>query len=221
VEAHCIDVERIGEIVDFPANHPERQHAETCPRCRSLVESYRAFMNAEAAPDSGLEKARGVLDARIRQDAERWTPSTPRTSALSRASWWSGLFRPAPLMVATAVVAIAAVFVWTSRGPQDSTLRDDAAHETLLALQPSQVDGHAILLSWAAMEGADAYQVRIYGPDLNEIYRHPDVAGTSVTVDRSELPGDLPPTLDLTWRVYALLGGDVIEVSEPGSIRAP
>jgi hypothetical protein len=28
-------------------------------------------------------------------------------------------------------------------------------------------------------------------------------------------------SLDLTWRVYALSGGDVIEASAPGSIRTP
>ena len=125
------------------------------------------------------------------------------------------------MLAGAAVVAIAAVFVWTSRAPQEGVLRDDGSQSQPFSLQAAQVDGQSIHLSWTAMAGADAYQVRLYGPDLNEAYRHPDLAGTSVVIDRSVLSDDLPPNLDLTWRVYALSGGDVIEVSAPGSIRAP
>lgn len=229
MEAHCIDVERIGEVAELPDHHPDRRHAETCPRCRSLVESYRAFMKAESAEGSGVEKARAVLDARIRKEAERWVPSATRASSMTgspvREPWWRGFLKPAPMLAGAAVIAIAAVFVWTSRAPEEGVLRDDGAQAQLFALQETQVDDQSIHLSWTAMAGADAYQVRLYGPDLNEVYRHPDLAGTSVVIARSalseNLADDLTPSLDLTWRVYALSGGDVIEVSEPGSIRAP
>ncbi len=222
MEAHCIDVERIGEIVDLPANDPERRHAETCPRCRSLVESYLAFAKAEPVTGSGVEHACGVLDASIRKGAERWIPTETRTSSLSaRAPWWHGLLRPAPLVAAASIV-VASVFLFTSRTPDPGVLRDDAMESEPFSLLPSEVgeDG-SISLSWTAMTGADAYEVRIYGPDLSEVYRHPAAAETSTVIARSLLPADLPPSLDLTWRVYALSGGDVIEISGPGSIRAP
>jgi hypothetical protein len=128
--------------------------------------------------------------------------------------------KPAPLFAAAAVV-IAAVFVWNARGPQEGVLRDDAAVSQPFSLQEATVGADAIRVTWTAMAGADAYQVRIYGPDLSEIYRHANVGETSAVIDRSVLPAGLPPTLDLTWRVYALAHGDVIEVSAPGSIRTP
>jgi hypothetical protein len=219
VEAQCIDVEKIGEVIDLPEDHPRRRHAQTCPRCRSLVESYVEFMKAEHVEGSGLEKARGALDARIRQRAERWAPT--QTSALSRAPWWRGLLKPAPL-VAGLAAAIAAVIVVTSRGPEQEVLRDDATQSQPFSLNDAHVDATgAIRLSWTAMAGADGYEVRIYGPDLSEVYRAPSTTETSAVIDRAALPANLPATLDLTWRVYALSGGDEIEVSAPGSIRAP
>lgn len=221
METQCIDVERIGEIVDLAADHPERLHAESCPRCRSLVESYLAFMKAEAVAGSGVEKSRTSLDARIREDAEKWTPAVTRSSSLAREPWWRGFWKPAPILAGVAVV-IAAVFVWTSRGPEEGVLRDDATDAPAFSLQPAQVGSDGTLrLSWTPMTGADGYQVRIYGPDLSEIHRTANIGETSAVIDRSALPADLPATLDLTWRVYALSQGDVVEVSAPGSIRVP
>jgi hypothetical protein len=221
MESQCIDVERIGEVVDLAADHPERLHADSCPRCRSLVESYLAFMRAEAVAGSGVEKARTRLDVRIREGAEKWTPAETRSSSLVREPWWRGLWKPAP-MLAGVVVVIAAVFVWTSRGPEEGVLRDDATDASAFSLRPAQVVSDGTLrLSWTPLTAADGYQVRIYGPDLSEIYRTANVAETSAVIDRSVLPSGLPSNLDLTWRVYALTSGDVIEVSAPGSIRRP
>jgi len=129
--------------------------------------------------------------------------------------------KPAPVLAGVAV-AIAAVFVWTSRAPEEGVLRDDGRGAQAFSLQAAEVgsDG-ALHLAWTPMTGADAYQVRIYGPDLSEVYRTANVAETSAVIDRSALPADLPTALDLTWRVYALRQGDVVEISAPGSIRAP
>ncbi|MCI0451051.1 MAG: hypothetical protein L0Z51_01525 [Candidatus Latescibacteria bacterium] len=221
MEAHCIDVERIGEITDLPTDHPDRQHAESCPRCRSLVGMYVEFMSAQPLEGSGLEQARRVLDARIREAAERWIPAPTRSLRLARAPWWRGLLRPAPLFAA-ATILVAAVALFTSRGPQESVLRDDAPVSHVFAPAPARIDADGnIALSWTPLPTADAYEVRIYGPDLSEVYRHPATAETSAFIPRSTLPADLPASLDLTWRVYALSGGDVIEAAAPGSIRTP
>jgi len=59
----------------------------------------------------------------------------------------------------------------------------------------------------------------LYGPDFRELYRSPNTAATSLTVDRAVLPPDQTPHLDLTWRVFALSQGDVVATSAPGSIR--
>jgi hypothetical protein len=215
VEAHCIDVQEIGAVLELPADDPRRRHVEMCPRCRSLVASYTSFVEAEPADGSDLERVRGMLDARIRAGASRWKPS--RSSV--RAFWWQLWLRPLPLLAAGLVVVSAAVY-WTSRQPEQSSLRETTPQSRTFALSPAEVaaDG-SIHLSWSAMTGADQYQVRIYGPDFGEIYRAPNTTETALNVDRAVLPANLPATLDLTWRVFALSQGDVIATSEPGSIR--
>ena len=47
LSADCIDVEEIGGVLELPAGHPSRRHAESCPRCRSLAASYVSFVAAE------------------------------------------------------------------------------------------------------------------------------------------------------------------------------
>ncbi|HEU4929795.1 MAG TPA: hypothetical protein VFU38_08190 [Candidatus Krumholzibacteria bacterium] len=221
MEAHCIDVEQIGEIVGLPEDHPQRRHALSCPRCRSLLASYREFVKAEPVGGSGVEKARAPLDDHIRAGAERWIASQAPASSQVREPWWRGWLKPAPLLATAAVAAIAAVMLWNARTPQEGALRDGNSGAQPFSLQPARVDAESIHLSWTPMPGADRYEVRLFGPDLSEIYRHPETAQTKVVIPRSALPSTLPPSLDLTWRVYALSGGDPLEASAPGSIRAP
>ena len=215
MEARCIDSERIAAVLELPADHPERVHAETCPRCRSLVASYLAFVDAEPADGSDLERVRGRLDAQIRADAARWNPAPAPARSVS----WHRFFRPAPL-IATSLIVIAAGAFWMSRQPEESSVRESTSQQQAFALSPAQVaaDG-SIHLSWSAMTGADQYQVRIFGPDFAEVYRSANVSETTLVVERSALPANLPPTLDLTWRVSALSQGDIIATSAPGSIR--
>ena len=108
-----------------------------------------------------------------------------------------------------------------ARAPEAPVLRDDSAVSTAFALHAPRIDGDTITLSWSSMSGADGYRVRVYGPDLVEIYRSPDVTEASFVLDRTALPSGLPSSLDLTWRVYALSDGDVVGISPPGSIRIP
>ena len=154
-----------------------------------------------------------------RHQSGREAPAaSPQTSNGFSLNWLRGL-RPAPLVAVAAVAVVAATLLWQqSRESEGILLRDESVTQS--ALPPAEVlaDG-SIRLTWAAVPGADAYQIRIYGPSFTEIYRHPNVAETSALVERSSLPADLPPTLDLMWRVYALHAGDIIQTSDPGSIR--
>lgn len=215
MEVRCIEAEQIGDVLEFPDDHPVRRHADTCPRCRSLVASYRSFMDAGPVEGSDVGRARDALDKRIRAAASHWKPAM----APGRSFRWQALLRPAPLLAAGLVVVAAAVF-WTSRGPEEGSLRDSAPEVQSFALNAAEVlPNGSIHLSWSARTGADQYHVRIYGPDFSEVYRSASTADTSLDIDRSALPANLPPTLDLTWRVFALSQGDVIATSAPGSIR--
>jgi hypothetical protein len=213
----CIDVDDIAAVLSLPPDDPVRIHVDACPRCRSLAASYRSFMEAEPVTGADLEKARSMLDARIRADAARWKPA----QAPARAFRWRSLLRPAPLLAAAGVLLIAAALFWTtSRPPETGSLRQSGATAQAFALHPAQLatDG-SLELGWTPMAGADAYQVRLYGPDFSEIYRSANTTATSMTVNPDRFAAKLPPTLDLTWRVYALSRGDVIATSAPGSIR--
>ena len=216
LDAECIDAREAGMVLELPADDPVRRHAESCPRCKSLVASYQSFMEASPVEGAELERVRGLLDARIRADASRWQPARSAVRSFS----WRTLMRPMPLFAA-ALVVVAAVVFWSSREPQQSSLRESTTQTQSFALNPAQLaeDG-SIVLSWSPVGGADAYQVRLYGPDFGEIYRAPNTTTTSLTVNRTALPPNPSPRLDLTWRVFALSQGDVIATSAPGSIQS-
>jgi hypothetical protein len=217
VEAQCLEVDRIAAVLDLPPDHPERRHAESCPRCTALVDSYRAFVEAEPVEGSGLEQTRGDLDAHIRSQAERWMPDT---RVQSHSVWWRTLLRPAPILAA-GVVLVAAAW-WFARAPEESVTRGDVPAEQSIVLHEAQANADgSIVLSWDAVTGADRYRVRIYGPDFHEVYQSADVTATSLTIARDALPAELPRPADLTWEVQARFGTDVIGVSTPGSIRLP
>jgi hypothetical protein len=219
LEERCIDIERIEEVLSLPADHPERRHAETCPRCMSLVASYRSFVDAEPVADAGLDEARPALDARIRDDARRWIPQRPAPS-LKRSMW--DVFRRPAFVVAMVTFVIGAVAVWTLRAPEREMFRGNRTESTGFVLHAAEVDpDRAIHLSWEPVTGADQYEVRVYGPDMAEVYRSAPASETSLTIPRASLPADLPAALDLTWQVYALAQGDVVGSSAPSSIRTP
>jgi hypothetical protein len=219
LDTKCIEIEKIAEVADLPDDHPTRRHVENCPRCRNLLRSYRKFVLAEPVAGFGIDGARKKLDALIDAKVAEKRPTTSPRSLMSLSSVLHRFLRPVPLLATGAAAVLVAVAVWQSSGPEGIRLRNKPTPQTA-TLAPAEVrpDG-SIALLWVAVSGADSYQVRIYGPGLTEIYRHPNVAETTVLIDRSLLPSDLPPSFDLMWRVYALEAGDIIEVSEPGSIR--
>ena len=78
----CIDVERIAEVIDLPANDPVRRHVEDCPRCRNLLRANQKFVRAEPVAGFDVDAARRELDALIDRKVgeKRLTASTRRGS---------------------------------------------------------------------------------------------------------------------------------------------
>ena len=220
MEARCVDIERMGEVVDLPADHPLRQHVDACPRCRNVLRAYQKFVDAEPVEGYSIEAARRKLDALIDTKVGERRPSVSRQSSEGFSGLLRAFMRPAPLVAAAAVAIVIAALVWQQSRESDGILLRDESASSSSALPSAEIrpDG-SIRLTWAAVPGADAYQIRIYGPSFTEIYRHPNVLEPSAVIARSSLPADLPPQLDLMWRVFALQAGDVIGTSEPGSIR--
>jgi hypothetical protein len=220
VSPNCIDVERIAELASLPESHGARQHVRECPRCRSLWMSYQSFMEATAVPGANVEAARRDLEAAIRRRAAEAFPArVPPSARISFRERWAGLLRPAPVAAAAAVVVIAAALLWRASGPEPPVLRGGEAAAGFV-LEAPEVSATAIRLAWTEVAGAEAYEVRLFGPDLNEIHRSGPVTATHVELDRSALPS-LTPGTSLTWRVIALRGGDVVATSPPGSVTIP
>ncbi|MDH4036171.1 MAG: hypothetical protein OEX18_12960 [Candidatus Krumholzibacteria bacterium] len=224
MEMKCVDVEHIGNVLEYPEDHPVRRHVADCPRCRTLAENFRAFMRAETTADAGLDRARVELDGAIARLAGRALPAaSPAERGVKRMSWVRGLLRPMPALAAVAVVvAVAAVVLTRDRGFETPVLRtQDGAGTAWLLHEPALRRDGAIVLSWEAVAGADAYQVGVFGVVLESLATLGPVLETSVVLDRSALPADLPDNADLTWRVIALRAGAQVAVSEPRSVRMP
>jgi hypothetical protein len=225
MDTKCVDVEHIGNVLEYPEDHPVRVHATTCPRCRTLVENYRAFMGAETTADAGLERARADLDATIASLGRRTHPGTARVDpGVKHMSWLRGLLRPMPALATAAIIVAVAAIVFTrgDRAIETPVLRTQGGADSAWhANEPALRRDGAIVFSWPPVAGADSYQVRVYGAALETLATLGPTPELSLVLDRSSLPGDLPDNADLTWRVIALRAGVELAVSDPRSVRMP
>ena len=231
-EVRCIDPETVAEVLELPAEHPVRLHAQRCPRCQSLLEGYRLFLAPpDVAPEHAWPTAEPRLDA-LREELTGVTSASSATTSLpsepGRAkpdgSWWARLFQPSlrpAWAFATAAVVVAFVLVLPqlqSRRP-GSTLRGSSPGTNMTLAEPTFDTDGAVHLSWAARSGATGYRVVFYSTKLEEIARRDAGSATSVMLT----PGDLPEPYRLgevvLYRVQALEGGDAVATSEVGTLR--
>ena len=213
---NCIEVERIADVEALAPDHPSRRHLEECPRCRSLWLSYQTFMAIEPVGGARPDAARLALAEFIRRRMAGTLPAQ-RPTRFTLRSLWAAPWRPIPLAAAAMIVVVAAVVLFRGGGRDEApVLRGDSGVTAALTLNdPTRLADGSIQFSWSAAAEADAYEVRVYGPDLAELARRP-ATGTSLVVEAGFLPAG-----ELTWRVVALHDGDVIETSAPASVTLP
>lgn len=210
---NCIDVERIADVESSP---DLRKHVADCPRCQSLWLSYQSFMTADVSGAPRADEARRSLDAVIRRQASPAAlDEAPRTSRLAtrrraELSW----LRPGLIAALAAVVAVVAISVW--RGSTDQPVLRGGSEATW-SLQAPRVSGIAVVFTWGAVPEADAYEVEIFDDALNLVLHSASVTTTTISVDRAAF-ANIQPGTELTWRVRALRGGDVLATSPPASL---
>jgi hypothetical protein len=222
---HCVDVEEIEELLALSDDDPRRRHLDECPRCNAILTSYLAFLEADdaagAAPADAESRLAGFLETVTGHSPARPTETVPGNdgfiSKLTRALFLRPVWAAAAMVVVTA-----GVLWWSPWSQQERVLRDAPqgvpGTGTPLDLHTPQIQpGGVVLLTWEPLEGADAYQVRLYGEDLAEIVRFQPTGEPSLSVDRSMLPEDTPAVV--LWRVAALQSGDEIAISEPAPLQ--
>lgn len=228
---HCVSAERIGELASLAVDDPVRIALAECPRCASLLLSYETFIAAREAPGANTRDAEARLGDLLAREIEGTRPrrADGASGDSGHRSWpvpagrrWLPTFAWSPVWVAAVVVLAVAVVVWRPwQQRQELILRGGPAVTSSPqgpSLRPPVVLGDgAVQLGWEPIAGADAYEVRFYGADLNELQRFGPVTQTSTSFYPSDLPDAGAPAV--FYRIVALQHGDEIGISAPGSIK--
>lgn len=235
----CVTAEQLAGVLELPDSDPRRAHVRECPRCRALALAYQDFMlmaeplPAGARPKDARKRLDTALSAAILVDAASRAAAPDRLAARPappqrRTPWWAG-FAPRPAWaVVGLLLVLGAGAVWMFL-PRDRVnplvLRNDGSRQRVDAsfvLSPPQTDGVGRWrLSWTPVQGADAYQVRFFSSDLEELAQIEPTPVVSITVTRDQLGANQAGGNVVLWRVIALLGGDAIATSPVGTIALP
>jgi hypothetical protein len=223
----CIDIERIPEALELPAENAMRRHVETCPRCSAILASHQAFMKVEsvagADPDNAGLRLNAFLASEIGTPREKagfaFDPKAPSLKRFLSRLTASFFMRPAWITALFAIIA-AGLLLWRPWESEPTVLRSSRSTDVLRPLTlsaPQALSGGRFRLEWTPMAGADSYSVRLYDMELNAITQLEPTSVTVLVIDRSMLPADTPNVL--IWRVVALQRGDEIGLSDPAHLK--
>jgi hypothetical protein len=174
---------------------------------RRLAESFRLARTAMSperdAAGSGTRPATGDRDAAGRRGAGGM-----------RRIWPGPLWQPALAFAAIAVASVVLVARLLSPGPAgEGVMRDATVPVAAPALEePVNLADGAVKLSWTRHPDADAYRVRLLGPDLAELGQW-EARDTALAIAAADLPQGIAPGSVVGWRVSALRGGGEIAAS--------
>jgi hypothetical protein len=214
----CIDPSELEGVIGLPDDHPVRQHARACPRCASLLESFRLYL--EPGPDARAAHV-AEADASLARAIERMTGTgaPARAAARPSRSWFGWLTGPGlrPALAVAALVLIAGgALVWTRlRSPDEGIMlrggQPGAARE--ITVTEARLDEVGLTLAWHEWPGADGYTLRFYSSDLDELGHLTVARRNTLVLRRGQLPfapegGDV-----VLVRVQALRDGDVVASS--------
>lgn len=212
---------------ESPAGDARREHVDQCPRCRTQLASYRAFMRGDEVPGARTAEADAQLaDALAREIHGRTDAAPARRVVEARRSPWAAfaaLFAPVRRPVwALAVVAIAVSGAWWffPHAPSEPVMRGAGSAQMIVTPAPVR-SGEALTLAWKPVEGADTYAVHFYGTDLSDLAELDAGPEQSLTLRRGELPTGLPAGTKVLWQVVAAHGHDVLASSRTQSIVLP
>ncbi|MBP6875252.1 MAG: hypothetical protein KBD56_04220 [Candidatus Eisenbacteria bacterium] len=225
----CPPIDRLVEIASLPADDRRRQHLEQCPRCRSLLASYRTF--ARDAGDSAA-RIRGLrdLDARLMQtlESEVFGSSHPQVTGpeanilrkveTRRPRWLRRALLPRSAVGWIAAAAVLVLIAWgtheTWRGwmprERQTVVRGPGTATAALTAQVRDIGKEAWLFSWSPVADADGYRVVIQDETMDrrgEFEAEEGANSLAIRMDDLQAAAGEPV---LFWRVIALRQGDEI-----------
>lgn len=222
--SECIDVERIADVLELSEQDPLRHHVDQCPRCSSLLATYRVFIKAEATAGADTSDAEArlmdYLQARIGAvaPAPPAPDTTPDDGGFFARLKGAVVLRPAWVAAALVVIA-AAVMWWRPWVAEQPALRSKAESPLLEILAPETLSNGSVRIDWHVYEGADKYEIVLYNNNLEEIARFEAGPATFYDMSREELPPGAPAVV--ICRVAAFKDGDEVAQTAPVALEFP
>lgn len=233
----CLDPEEMGRVAQSSSDDPCLAHMRDCPRCRARLIAYREFVEqSAAAPGSDSATAavrlRRAFDLELMGPGSREARRTATGSTKSRLRAWFNNATLRPAWALGAALMLAVVFYagheWRHGSGPRHLLRGpapqsgfSAAHGRIDLLPLRALPSGGVELRWRGVPGADAYDVRIIGPDLGDLARFASVRDTVLVLLPNHVPSDAGPGAAAAWRVTALQGGRRLAESRVEPIHLP
>lgn len=216
MSGQCISPDDLGPLLVAPAVDPRWAHVAECPRCRSLVASYRSFLAGN--PALADREADEEIGRRLAEEI------TPRPVVVGNTRSWRGPVIGASLAVA-AVLATVAIFSGWPTGPQAPVIvirGEQSPLGTVIATYPAEeMPGNKLRLTWTPVPDTETYALRLVGADLAEINHWTVQLDTVLIIPLPERPGQDGVEGDLYWQVEALKPGGVWARSELTVLHLP
>jgi hypothetical protein len=216
----CFDPENLDKYLDLTEGDSDLEHLKGCSACRSLMLSYRSFLDPDDLPEGARSDLASVEMSRFLADNIN-TPEDekpPLSLGTRLRSAWEGLyFKP---ILAAAALCLVLGFYWVGRDDASfhtpsgivRELADDNAGKWRLSPVTHQPGG-GLQLTWGALIGADSYRVELLGSSLIVVGSFEATGLSSLTLSVADL-SSLTGKADF-WRVVALAEGD--EVGRSGT----
>ncbi len=232
----CLRPEDLETIDELPPGDPRRAHAGTCPRCSSLLASYREFVKPGAPPaGADTESANLRLRASLREEIFEKDPRTSseagRSGSTGRqrggSSWsflssragWSA-WRPALGALAGILLIVTVVEVARYRSDSERPIVPRGRIEDALPAAAA-VEAGTLRFHWRAEPDADRYELRFFRRNLEEISRISLSGDTALVLPPAELARLGPSGSAVLWQAVALRGADELRESRPRPVLLP
>lgn len=218
MEDRCFTHEELDELLALDPTDPRLAHLEKCSACRTLLASYRAFLDPGDLPESAnRDEARRRLDLfrerMIAGDVEAPAGGSPEGSFLSRflAYLRGPALRPG---LAALLLLIAATALWTNRDALRPERRSGILREVptagsgdIVVQPPIPREGGGFVFEWSSVDGAESCRVQIIGVEMTPLREFSLVDSNRLEVTGDAIAG-LADSGPLFWRVIVYRSGD-------------